>query len=221
MNTPAERIRDLAAKGALPPEQAEDLLSALSPADAKRRRSLLIDPLERVPAERLALVGLAAVLVGMGLERFGLRFDGFLDLHVSHAPWPPLLSLVTAACAWPLGALLLWLVARAAGRQGRFIDFLGLVGVARVPLVVSAIPIALLASLSPLPAFTPGQPPQFSLAFVAIALLAVAGVSWRMVILYRGFVTASGLRGPRRVGAFVVALLLAEVASKVVLARFI
>src|SRR4051812_26250518 len=127
MNTPAERIRNLAAKGALPPEQAQDLLSALHPnrdaSAAGRARSWLIDPLERVSAERLTLVGLLAVLIGIGLERFGLHFDGFLDLHVSGHPWRPLLSLVTAICAWPLGAVLLWLVARAAGRQGRFIDF--------------------------------------------------------------------------------------------------
>jgi hypothetical protein len=221
MTTPAERIRSLSAKGALPPEQAEDLLSALSPAGGNRGRSLLIDPLERVPAERLALVGLLAALAGIALERFGLRFDGFLDLHVSQTPWGTLPSLLDAACAWPLGSALFWLAARAAGRQGRFIDFLGLVGVARVPLVVFAIPIALLSALSPpLPALARGQLPPFSAVMVAHVILALFGIVWFVVILYRGFGTASGLRGPRRIATFVAASLLAEVAAKLVILRF-
>jgi hypothetical protein len=202
MTTPAERIRSLSAKGALPPEQAEDLLSALSPAGGNRGRSLLIDPLERVPAERLALVGLLAALAGIALERFGLRFDGFLDLHVSQTPWGTLPSLLDAACAWPLG-------------------FLGLVGVARVPLVVFAIPIALLSALSPpLPALARGQLPPFSAVMVAHVILALFGIVWFVVILYRGFGTASGLRGPRRIATFVAASLLAEVAAKLVILRF-
>ena len=46
---------------------------------------------------------------------------------------------------------------------------------------------------------------------------AVATTLWQVVLLYRGFRTASGLRGFRCAGAAIVAILAAEVLSKAAL----
>jgi hypothetical protein len=213
MITPSERVRNLAQGGTFPAAQAQALLSALGPAQPVRR-SVLTDPLDRFGGERLALVGLAGAVAGVAMYPLGVRFDGFLDLHASLTAtlWA---ALVDVLGAWPLGATLLWVVARSLGSQGRYIDFLGLVGVARVPLVAVAVPTALLL---PGPgSFEPGKVPEPSLRLLLGALVALVGVVWMMVILYRGFVTASGLRGARRVVAFMVAVLLAEIASKLLL----
>jgi hypothetical protein len=119
--------------------------------------------------------------------------------------------------AWPLAALLLWLASLLAGRRGRFIDFLGVIGVARVPLVISALPLAALILIDPPPVWQPGQVPQFQPAVVALSMLALVGVAWFVVLSYRGFVVASGLTGARRWGTFIAAALAAEVSSKMLL----
>lgn len=217
MTTSSVRIRELVEKGALPPEQAQALLAALNAPSAPRRPSLLLDPLMRFGGEWLSLVGAVAVLAGVALGRLRINFDGFLDMHIgSHALGLPEASVQTLV-AWPLGAIALWLAALLAGRQGRFVDFLGAVGVARVPLVIFSLPLAALILIDPPPVWQPGQMPQLQPALMALSMLAFAGVIWSVVLSYRGFVVASGLTGTRRWAAFLAAVVVAEVSSKMLL----
>ncbi|HTV23867.1 MAG TPA: YIP1 family protein [Polyangiaceae bacterium] len=215
MNTPSQRIHDLVQKGALPAEQGETLLAAIRPS-APHSKRLWLDPLERVSGERLALIGLGVAGLGAALRFFRIAFDGFIDLHVVEGSrWPS--ALAEAAVAWPLGALVLWVVSLVAGRQGRFIDFLGVVAVARVPLVASGVLLVPLTYLNPRPLFTPEHPPELGVKMLAMALVGTAGLICCVTLLYRGFVTASGLKGPPRVVAFVAGALVAEIASKATL----
>ena len=213
MTTPSERIQGLVQRGALPAEDAKALLAAVGAPRRARGAALLLDPLECLGAAPLTLIGLGAALLGVGLERSGLAFDGFLDLHITQQPWRWTTSLGHALAAWPLGALVLWLASLLAGRQGRLVDFLGLVGIARLPSVLLAIPSVLILGAAGL---TPGRMPAQLPSVLVITALALAGVAWLLVIAYRGFGTASGLRGAKRVVAFVAGVLIAEVASKLV-----
>jgi hypothetical protein len=215
MITPSERIHDLVQKGALPAEQGETLLDALKQEPSRKSR-LWLDPLERFGGERLALVGAALVLLGAALRPFGVAFDGFLDTHFVEGPprWAHVLA--EAAVAWPLGALLLWGISLVVARQGRFIDFLGLVGVARVPVLLVGVVLAIVAPLSP-PGFSPDHPPELTGRLLAMVVVGCVMLPWQIVLLYRGFGTASGLRGARQIVAFMVGLLLAELGSKMVL----
>ena len=215
MITPSERIHDLVQKGALPAEQGETLLDALKKEPA-RKSPVWLDPLERFGGERLALAGAAAVLLGAALRWFGVAFDGFLDAHYAAAPPRWALVAVEAAVAWPLGALLFWVISLVAARQGRLIDFLGVVGVARIPALVMGVVMAIAALLSP-PGITPDHPPQLTGRLIAIAVIACICLPWRIGMLYKGFSTASGLRGARSVLAFMVGILMAEFGSKMVL----
>jgi hypothetical protein len=119
--------------------------------------------------------------------------------------------------AWPLGAILLWLASLLAGRQGRFVDFLGVVGVARVPAVIFTLPMAALVLIDPPPVLQPGQMSEVRPVMLALSLLVLAGIGWCVTLDYRGFVTASGLKGARRWVAFVLAALIAEVLAKMML----
>lgn len=217
MTTSSVRIRELVEKGALPPEQAKDLLAALNAPAAPRRPSLLLDPLMRFGGEWLSLVGAGAVLAGAALGRLRINFDGFLDVHLgSHALSLPE-AVVQSLVAWPLGAILLWLASLLAGRQGRFVDFLGVVGVARVPAVIFTLPMAALVLIDPPPVLQPGQMPEVRPLMLALSLLVLAGIGWCVTLDYRGFVTASGLKGARRWVTFVLAALIAEVLAKMML----
>jgi Yip1-like protein len=217
MTTSNVRIRELVEKGALPPEQAKDLLAALHEPGAARRPSLLLDPLMRFGGEWLSCIGAVAVIAGAALGRLRINFDGFLDLHIGSHPLGVLEAALQALVLWPYGALVLWLASLVAGRRGRFIDFLGVVGVARVPLVVFALPMAVRVLIDPPPVLQPGQMPQVGPTVLAMSFVFLIGLIWFVMLAYRGFVVASGLTGARRWIAFIVAVLVAELTSKTLL----
>jgi hypothetical protein len=219
MTTSSDRIQALVQSGTLPSEDAEALLAAVGAPARPSWRRWLLDPMDCFSAVQLTWVGLGVALVGIALERFDVAFDGFLDLHLRREPWSLATSAVRAFVAWPLGALVLWLVSLVAGRQGRLIDFLGLVGVARLPLVGVALPLVLIAATRDFPSAGSTPVPVPTPALVLVTVMALAGVAWLIVLAYRGFVTASGLRGSKRIVAFVAGVLLAEAASQVVLSR--
>jgi len=76
---------------------------------------------------------------------------------------------------------------------------------------------AALVLIDPPPVLQPGQMPQLRPAMLALSLLVLVGIGWCVALEYRGFVTASGLKGARRWIAFVVAALSAEILAKMLL----
>ncbi len=218
MTTTRDRIQSLVQNGTVPPDEAEALLAAVGAPGRRHWARVLLDPLECLGAMQLALVGLGASLLGIAVERWGMTFDGFLDLHRTDAPWSLAQSLQRALVAWPLGALVLWLASLVAGRQGRFIDFLGVVGVARVPVVLFAIPIAAITAARGIPGAPASAGAAPAPVILAMVVFGLAAVGWNIVLSYRGFGTASGLRGGKRIALYVAGVLLAEFGSKFILA---
>lgn len=219
MTTERERILELVASGKLSPGDADRLLKQ---AEEKPRPNLfawLFDPIDRLGTHRALLVGLLAVLLASLFSRAGVRFDGALDSHVGTAPVPPAVAVADAVVAWPLTALVLWLVSLVAARQGRFVDHFAAVGLSRVPaLAIGAI--LAFSTLWPTPELVPGQIPDVNPVWLAVILSTVPFAVWQVVLLYRGFRTASGLRGLRCAVAGVVGIIVAEVLSKLGLYLF-
>ena len=215
MSTPSERVRAMVAAGRVDHAEGERLLGAIT-APAGRapaqgtRASLLIDPFVRWGGGIAAALGALFAVLGFVVSRWGVRFDGFIDLHVGPAVTSPPHAALEQLAAWPLGALVMWGVARALGGPGRrFVDFLGAVGVARGPVVLLALPLQALA------------PSSFTLKMsAALALMIVIGlvaVAWQITLLFFGYRNASGLRGPKLGFSLAGAIVVAEVASKLVL----
>jgi hypothetical protein len=213
---PTERVRGLVRAGAVGPDEGRRLLAALGQGGEAPPRStawLLVNPFDRFGGGVAAAAGLVVGALGMGSTRLGVRFDGFLDLHVNRAHVASLrVALVEQLVSWLLPALLFWAYARTVSRHARPIDFLGMTGLARLPFVLAAGPIALLS-----PDVT-RLPLQVSPALLAIALLGAAALAWTVTLLYQGFKSASGLRGTRLVAGFLTMVLASEAASKLVLA---
>jgi len=215
MTTPAERIRAMVSEGRVAEEEGERLLRALaapggSASREPARARLLVDPFVRWGGGAAALAGAVFALAGFAISRLGVRFDGFLDLHVGLAASSPYVAVVEQLAAWPLGAAMFWIVARALGGSGRrFVDFLGAVGVARGPVVLFAIPIYALAPTSAVTRLSP--------ALLVVAVIAIACIAWQISLLFFGYRNASGLRGSKLGVSFVGAILVAEIASKLAL----
>jgi hypothetical protein len=207
MTSPEERIRELARKNAIAPEAAERLLAAVRP-DPLPGANASFDPFRRVTGGQAALLGVVACGIGLAMSRLGVRFDGALDVHLTHEDVPLAAAGLEQLLTYPVTAAIAWAVARAFSRAVRPVDVLGAVGLARLPLFVLSIPLALVER---------GQPADASPSALGWVALAIGVVGWGLsvYVLLLGFRTATGLRAGRLAGAFIGALFAAETVTKI------
>jgi hypothetical protein len=118
--------------------------------------------------------------------------------------------------SWPLTALVFWLGTRVFHRSARAIDFFAAVGVARVPSVLSGGVTALLP-VPRAPAEAMRWVDQHPALLALLVVVSMPFLVWQVVALYNGVKTASGLSGKPYTTAFVLLLIAAEFAGKLVL----
>ena len=212
--TPAERVRRLMEAGSIAPDEGARLLAAMSEAPARSRLALLVDPFERFGGGTAAIAGAAISLASIAVSRLGVRFDGLLDMHVHRGVAPPLsVALLDQVVGWILPALCFWAYARVFARLVRLIDFVGMAGLARLPILLSA-----LVTLPLLPSgLEKGAIPDLTPGLLVIALAGLVFLVLNITLLYKGFKNASGLEGRRLVLGFVGLVVLVEGLSKLVL----
>lgn len=210
------RILEMVQAGTIRPEEADELLAALR----HRRAPLsqwLFRPMELLQTGPALAIGAAVCALGLLLARLGARFDGALDLHTAPPPVPWGTAITDQLLAWPLTALIFWAIARPVAGQGRLVDFLASVGIARLPLLPAA---AILvanreASAEAVAKVLEGGMP--SAAFLISTLATIPFNVWFFVLLVTGLRTASGLRGGKLAAVAVGAILAAEVLTKLAL----
>jgi hypothetical protein len=217
MKLDPQGILESVARGEITPEEGNALLKALERPRPPLWRWLL-DPIELLSTPVALTLSALGALVGAALSRFGVRFDGALDTH--HVPSG--VSLTTALLdllvSWPLVAVLFFAASRVLARQGRLVDFLAAVGLARIPLLLAGVALVFFADHLPRTAEQAMDPSQLLYPIIFAFVFALPCLAWFITLLVRGFRTASGLRGAPLVISFIATLLIAEVLSKLVLA---
>jgi len=222
MSGAKRKVLDMVEQGKISSVEADALLAAMRGRPRFSMR-ILFDPFDRIGlAAALAVGVLAAIASGFAAIPLGLRFDGYMDIHMSPGAVTAFAAIADQAVAWPLSALVLWLVALPFARTSRLIDFLAVTGLARVLPLAGGV---LLAPLTPEPAMLADMSrramndPTAVLGDVVSMLpmigVALVFVGWFIAASVFGFRHASGLRRGRLAAAVVVALLAAEIASKV------
>ncbi len=204
---PEARIRALAKQSRIGASDAARLLAAVktTPVPPERR----FDPFTRLNAVTGMLIGIGASIGAAVVSRLGVRFDGLLDVHTASAvTWRQ--ALVDQVAAYLVPAAIFWVLGYALARRGRVVDLLSTVGVARVPPIVFALPLALLGSGT-------SSAPHLSIGGWLLVGLVLLGSAAQIYLLVIGFKTATGLAGPRLVFGVAFAMILSEIASKVVI----
>jgi hypothetical protein len=210
MTTPEERVREIVRARGLEAEDAERLLASVGRPPARES-----NPFRRWSGEKTALVAIPVVLVGLLASRLGTRFDGALDLHGGgKEAIPAFTAILDQIIAIPLTAVVLFAAARAISKTVRFVDVLGVVAVSRVVPTALAIPLGFLSRQLP----TDPRAVASSVALWALVALAVCALGTQIYLLVQGFATVTAARGRRLGVAFVVGLVVSEIASKAVLA---
>jgi hypothetical protein len=191
----------------------------MSAARAPSRLAILIDPFERFGGGTAAALGAIISAVSVVVARVvGVRFDGLLDLHFNRAHPPSLrTALVDQLAAWLVPAICFWLYAYVMSRRTgaawrpRMIDFIGMTGLARLPILIGGI------VLFPLVPATVTIPPKLTPALLTLVLLSLAVVAVNVTWLFKGFKNASGLAASKLVGGFIGLVVVVEVVSKLVI----
>lgn len=184
-----------------------------------RGLGLLVAPQAWLGTRGMAGAAVLQVLAGLALAAVGIRFDGMIDVHRTWQgePVPWAVALFDQVAAWPVAAVTAWIVLR----LWRVAVALGPVawtlGLARVALVLTA-PLVL-AMPTPGELVTTLQGPMAAppASVVVTGLGALVGVSWFLTLVVTGLRQLTGARGTRLAGITVSVLVVAEIASKLVI----
>lgn len=191
--------------------------------------ALLFKPFVFVAGAQALVGGLAIILLTGLLGWFsGAHFDGVLDVHIGQRG-PLWFALSEGVIDW----LCMLLVLLAGGKlisssSFRVIDLAGTQALARWPMVLASLAclpggvarfgeVLLKEALKPRPQIPFLQPDAF--VFIAASAVMIACTVWMVALMYQSFSICCNVRGKKAIWTFVVALLLAEVLSKVVLVQ--
>ena len=168
------------------------------------------------------LIGVVAMALTAGLcVLASVHLDGVIDAHCGPAlGWPPAFGqslfnwLVLSAVLMPFA---LWLA-----RPGwRLIDLLGIQALARAPFALVAgvmLGLRMLVDLPDLPALMQeGQTPSAAdnARLFVHATVTLVPLAWSIYLMYRSFAICVDATTDKVIGAFIAALVIAEVVSKV------
>ena len=188
------------------------------------------------------LAGGAALALGIGvivltgvIGSFGnAHVDGVLDFHVGRpaAFW---VYVAEGLVSWLVLALPLYFLGRYLSRSQsvRAVDVFGTLALARVPYLVAALvsllpPVqANIAELSA--AVRTGTAFQLTdlfdrgemAVYVAMAAFSTLMLAWMVALMYRAYAYSCNLKGTRAVVGFVIVIIVAEIASKVLIGLMI
>ena len=192
-------------------------------------KTLLFKPFERYSETVLLVVGLIMLGAGMLVGTiFNARFDGVLDLHFSNA-----VSIRQATIDLLIDVLTLFLflfiAAKLVNRKTRVIDVFAVVIIARIPFSFAVlINTTGFFSLIGKHIDDPSKVQEGLLnltgleltGMIVSAVVILLLVIWSVALLYNGYKIASNAKSASSIVFFIVALLLAEIASKILIHFF-
>lgn len=167
---------------------------------------------------KILWIGLAVIVIHLPIGYFlQARFDGAIDMHIVTSVGSVFRPLLDAIIAWGSTFLCLYLAALTFKSPIRMIDVAGAAAVARIPILISVVPAKI---------FDPGiqdindllnlqGSEMWSLAAVSVILLIF--MIWFFVLLFNAYKVNSNLKGWKLITSFIVAVILAEIISKVIL----
>lgn len=186
-------------------------------------KNTITKPFETIQEKKLFLIGSSTLLVASFLAFFmHARFDGVLDVHfTSNIKWhqPILDNIINTLCL----SAFLFLLSRFLPTKARFIDILNVALICRIPLYFASLTNIgginhetgefLLANLSDPTALT--TLPSINIIILGIsAIVGLIAIVFMGFLLYRGYKNATNSKEISHHILLIVAVLLAEVLSK-------
>ena len=186
--------------------------------------TLLFKPIAKFQESTLLIFGILVAAISLFVAvQTGIRFDGAIDAHVGND-----ISIVTAlkdlVIAIATMVLFLFIAAKIVNSKTRFIDILNTVLVARITILflamISALPY--LKNIGAKILAAQGNSIEVTKIalnpiFLFLSLLLVVLLVWYIALLWNGFKISSNAKGGKSVVLFIIAIVSAEVTSKIIL----
>ena len=179
--------------------------------------SLIINPYTRLAGWQAFALGMFfIVLTGIVGTYANVYFDGAIDIHFTEKA-----NFKTSFNLLVIDILSVFVALSIAGifisKNFRLIDILGTITLAKAPFLLFAIASLLTKSPSseqiiknPLLIFS-------SASYVIVMLLSIPIIIWYIILLYNAFKISTGAKGNQVVIAFIIALLITEIISKLLI----
>lgn len=171
----------------------------------------LTNPFKYIAGGKALIWGLTAMLITAFTARYSnARFDGAIDMHVAPGgTWT--LHLLEPLIDWACVVFTFFLAGRiVSASRVRLIDIAGTTALSRAPLILVALVTFLqrdeVKSINDLTA-----------AFWIVALISLGAIVWMVILLYHAFTVSANLKGTKAAVSFTIALIAAEILSKVAL----
>ena len=191
----------------------------------------LFNPFRFIAGYKAALLGLAIILASAAVGSFSnTHFDGVLDFHTGlEAPiW---CFVAESLINWICMVIPLFFFGLIVSRSSfRIIDVLGTQALARWPYIITAVFAMLIGyrrycqhlayKLLRIGSYTTlGNADIFF--FGLVLLIGIVMAIWMVALMYRAYTVSCNVKGPGAIITFIVALIGAEVSSKLVMLRLL
>ncbi len=192
-------------------------------------KTLLFKPFERYQESHLLSVGIMALILGSFVGSvLNARFDGVLDLHFGLA-----VSFYTVLMDNVINVISLFIplfiVGKIINTQTRFIDLMNVILISRIPyfllplLNISGVITKATQDLMPL-VDNPFGTDQISMdtyfIVTGFAVVSIGAMVWAIALLYQGFKVSVNLKNKIHIIWLGLAILVAEIISKLLIVKF-
>lgn len=183
----------------------------------EKRKSLatwLFNPFLFLGGEKLLMAGIAVMALHIPMAKiFNIRFGGALDMHVGHVS-PALIVIITdILIAWLIMSLILYAAALCFKARIRLIDIVGAVAIARLPLLLSSIPVYFTAPDIEAPEEVLALQGSELGWLVTGIVLTLPLIVWFFFLLFNAFKVNSYLKGWKLGVGFTAGVIVAEIIS--------
>lgn len=181
---------------------------------------LLINPFTRIAGWQSFGLGLVFVaLMGFLGARNSITFDGVVDMHMNDISL--LQSFLYLAIDLACLVLVMWITGLIVSKNFRFIDILGTMTLAKAPFLLLAV--AGFFTTAPDLSEIYKKPYEIfqSVSFVVLIVLSLPVMIWSIALMYNALKISCDVKGSKLTVAFIIALLVSEILSKVLIYLFV
>ena len=189
----------------------------------------LFNPAVYIAGAEALSVGLGLILVATWIGSLSrTHFDGVIDVHAG-VEAPRWFFFAEGLLAWLSVVIVFWIVGKLAARTSfRLVDLAGTQALARGPMFFSVL-FALLPGnarftqslMTTLQSKTSPSVELFltpdAVSFFVVLGVMIVAMGWMVALMYNSYAHVCHVQGGRAVGSFIVALILAEALSKIIL----
>lgn len=186
-------------------------------------KKLLLNPFEKYTEWQLLVFGIILTITGSFLAFYcNARFDGAIDLHFGEGVtlWEPFIdNAINIVCLF----IFLFILGLVINTKTRIIDIVTTILIARVPFYLLSlvnctnIMVRIQSNIDPANLYNITFSTSELIVLIIFSLVSILFLVWFVVLLYNGFKTATNIKQTSHKVMFAVAILLAEILSKIIL----